>query len=40
MFIQFYINIVKNGMLEIYAEKAPTITMVMVNVKTSERFFT
>lgn len=40
MFIQFYINIVKNSMLEIYTEKAPTITMVMVNVKTSERFFT
>lgn len=35
MFQDFFINILKNNLEEAYHEKAPAITMVMVNVKTS-----
>jgi hypothetical protein len=40
MFQDFYINVLKARLGEVYKEKTPSITMVMVNVKTSERFFT
>jgi hypothetical protein len=40
MFQEFYIAATKSRLTEIYADKTPSITMVMVNVKTSERFFT
>jgi len=39
LFQEYYTNALKDKMEEIYHEKAPRITMVMVNVKTSERFF-
>jgi hypothetical protein len=40
MFQEFYIAATKSRLTEIYADKTPSITMVMINVKTSERFFT
>jgi hypothetical protein len=40
MFQDFYINILRARLSEVYHERVPAITMVMVNVKTSERFFT
>ena len=40
MFQEFYTIPLKEKLNEIYKEKCPSLTMVMVNVKTSERFFT
>ena len=40
MFLDYYTGPLKKKMEEIYTEKLPSLTMVMINVKTSERFFT
>lgn len=40
MFQEFYTIPLKEKLGEIYDKKAPLLTLVMVNVKTSERFFT
>lgn len=40
MFIEFFINPLKEKLTNIYLDKTPALTLIMVNVKTSERFFT
>lgn len=40
MFQDYYLKPLKGKLEEVYAEKSPRLTMIMVNVKTSERFFT
>eukprot|EP00178_Gracilaria_changii_P017800 TRINITY_DN5074_c0_g1_i1.p1 TRINITY_DN5074_c0_g1~~TRINITY_DN5074_c0_g1_i1.p1 ORF type:complete len:151 (+),score=14.92 TRINITY_DN5074_c0_g1_i1:1852-2304(+) len=40
MFKDLFTNPLKQKLSTIYADRAPRMTMVMVNVKTSERFFT
>lgn len=40
MFQDYFLKPLKTKLQDIYKEKAPCVTMVMVNVKTSERFFT
>ncbi len=40
MFQEYYIQPLQNKLKELYNDKSPSLAMVMVNVKTSERFFT
>jgi hypothetical protein len=40
LFLDFFVKNLKTKLSDIYGEKTPSLTLVLVNVRTSERFFT